>query len=317
MLSPSESSYSAVPTEPSNPGHEQQIFVIPKPHPVAVQVQSVAAMEPMQDPAYFGAPAAVMSGIPDDMVYFDPTHTLFQEMEFGQWDLNFDGFTVPTLEVNGPSPQSTGTAHSKPSLAAARDPSRAHQAFKRSPWIWEPELKDYVRQEKEGLFLDENNVGRVPAFERMKSSQRLKISSRMRDRLLAVVLAQNKDPTRIPPFPSLDILNYLLQAHFVHDDHQYDSWIHVTCIKGDDTMPELLAAIVSNGAVLIAVPDIWRFGLALQEVVRLSLPILVCLPRPSSRIRETISLTSHSSLKLRTRILVILAASKRTCSVSM
>ncbi|KAK8064724.1 hypothetical protein PG994_007362, partial [Apiospora phragmitis] len=39
-------------------------------------------------------------------------------------------------------------------------------------------------------------------------------------------------------------------------------------------MPELLAMLVASGAGFIAVPSIWQFGLALQEVVRTSLSIL-------------------------------------------
>jgi len=216
----------------------------------------------------------IIEGIADDLIFINPQHNFFQDMEFNAWDLNFDSFNIPQLEINGPSPQSTTTTTSKPSsrIIIPVDPSRGHAAFKRSPWLWDPESKDdYVRRDKEGLHLNEDTVTASPVFERFKPNRRMKMSSNTRDKLFAMVLAQNKDPTRVPPFPSLDILNFLLRAHFVQDEQRPDSWIHAPTFKPDETLLELLAAIIANGGTFISVPDIWKFGLAIQEVVRIAL----------------------------------------------
>ncbi|CAJ2503751.1 Uu.00g111450.m01.CDS01 [Anthostomella pinea] len=212
--------------------------------------------------------------IADDMVYFNPTHNFFQDMDFTSWDLNFDGFQVPQFEVNGPSPQSS-TASASRLACIARDPSRGHAAFKRSPWLWEPKSKDYVGRDKEGLALNEDKIPQSPAYDKILAthSHRLKVELVIRDRLFAMVLAQNKDPLRIPSFPSLEILNYLLQTHFVQDEYQADSWIHSASFHPSEAMPELLAAIISSGATLIATPAVWQFGLALQEVVRIGMAV--------------------------------------------
>ncbi|KAI0475949.1 hypothetical protein GGR56DRAFT_665797 [Xylariaceae sp. FL0804] len=220
----------------------------------------------------FVPPAPMMDGIADGMVYFNPTHNFFQDMDFTSWDLNFDGFTIPQFEISGPSPQSS-TASASRLHRIARDPSRGHAAFKRSPWLWEPKSKDYVVRDKEALTLDEDTIAQSPAYEKMVAinSHRLKMEPTHRDRMFAMVLAQNKDPLKVPSFPSLDLLNYLLQTHFVQDEYQTDSWIHLASFNPSKAMPELLAAVIACGATFIAVPAVWQFGLALQEVVRIGM----------------------------------------------
>lgn len=63
----------------------------------------------------------------------------------------------------------------------------------------------------------------------------------------------------------------------MHDEYQCDSWIHSSSMNPAEMLPELLGAIVANGASFIAVPAIWQFGLSLQEVVRTRLGVLVGL----------------------------------------
>lgn len=235
-----------------------------------------------------GHDASLVTPLTDDMVYFNPMHNLFQDVDFTMsWDLNLDTFPIPQLEVQGPSPQSsntTTTPHTRSShRVALRDPSRGHAAFKRSPWLWEPtKQEDYVRRDKEGLDVDEQSITQSPSFGRLmdRPPRKLRLTSQHRDRIFSVVLAQNKDPTKIPAFPTLDLLNYLLQAHFVHDDYQLDSWIHAPSFDTDATLPEVLAALISSGATYISVPAIWQFGLAMQEVGRVGMSFAVSLCPP-------------------------------------
>lgn len=244
---------------------------------------AVTMEETMEDPPVFvlepvGPDPSLVPPMPDDMVYFNPMHNLFQDVDFTMsWDLNLDAFPIPQLEVQGPSPQSsnaTTTSRTRSSNRVAfRDPSRGHAAFKRSPWLWEPTQEDYVHREKEGLHMDEESITQSSSFGRLtdRPFRKLRLSSQHRDRIYSVVLAQNKDHTRVPAFPTVDLLNYLLQAHFVHDDYQLDSWIHAPSFDPDGTLPEVLAAIISSGATYISVPAIWQFGVAMHEVVRVGL----------------------------------------------
>lgn len=213
--------------------------------------------------------------------YFNPTDNFFQDMEFPMsWDMNFDAFSIPHVEIHGPSPASHSSVNStKPTpQSAIRDPSRGHAAFKRSPWLWEPKQEeDYVSTQKEGLDIDEDTIAQSPAFGRLvvKPARKLRLDSAQRDRVFALVLDQNKDPRKTPSFPTLDLLNYLLQAHFVHDEYQYDNWIHAASFDPENTLPELLASVISSGANYVAVPAIWQFGLAIHEVARLGISNLV------------------------------------------
>lgn len=250
--------------------------------PANVTMEEEPTMQPtVFVPDHIGPDPSLVPPMPDEMVYFNPMHNLFQDVDFTMtWDLDLDAFSIPQLDVQGPSPQpsnATTTQTQSSHKVAFRDPSRGHAAFKRSPWLWEPKQEDYVRREKEGLHVDEESIAQSPVFGRLmdRPPRKLRLSSQHRDRIFSVVLAQNKDPTRVPAFPTLDLLNYLLQAHFVHDDYQLDSWIHAPSFDPETTLPEVLASIISSGATYISVPTIWQFGFALHEVVRLGIANVV------------------------------------------
>ncbi len=214
----------------------------------------------------------------DMMMFFSPVNNLFLDVEYNAWNLDFNAFLVPELEPHEPSPQSTGTLASKPSTRTARDLSKGHAAFKESPWLWEPGGADYVRRDQEGLQISEETIGCPPAFGRLsQNATRRRMNAATRDRVFAVVLAGNKDPIRTLSFPSLELLNYLIHVHFLHDDYHRDSWIHSASFNPDEALPELLVAVIAHGASFISVPAIWQFGLAMQEVVRQRVQTLVCL----------------------------------------
>ncbi|KAK7740812.1 hypothetical protein SLS53_005281 [Cytospora paraplurivora] len=237
--------------------------------------------------------------IPEDLADFHPMHNFFQDMDFSMsWDMNFDAFAIPELELQGPSTgsstgTSTATTTRKRSRATMRDPSHGHCAFKRSPWLWEPQEGDYVQQQKEALHVDEQSISRSPAFGRNleRPTYRLEMSVHQRDRIFSIVLAQNKDPLKVPSFPSLDLLNYLLRAYFIQDEYHFDSWIHAASFDPNDNLPELLASVISSGAGFISIPAIWQFGMAMHEVVRLGLNDLVSHQYPCLQVDGFTGLT--------------------------
>ncbi|EFW99680.1 c6 zinc finger domain containing protein [Grosmannia clavigera kw1407] len=69
--------------------------------------------------------------------------------------------------------------------------------------------------------------------------------------------------------PTLPVKEEL--SHFTQDDHRLESWIHAPSFHPDATAPELVAAVISSGATFTAVPTIWQFGLAMQEIVRVKI----------------------------------------------
>lgn len=226
--------------------------------------------------------ASLIDHVSDDMAYLNPMNNFLQDMDFSMsWDMDFDAFSIPQFELQEPSPRPSNASSTSTTTRscrnAIRDPSHGHSAFKRSPWLWEPKKEDYVQQQKEALRIDEQSFSQAPAFEELmeRPSHKLKMSGHQRDRIFSIVLAQNKDPLKVPSFPSLDVLNYLLQAHFVQDEHHYDSWVHSASFEPEDTLPELLAAVISSGACFISIPAIWQFGFAMHEVVRVGINDLV------------------------------------------
>lgn len=218
---------------------------------------------------------SVFGGMPEDLSYFNPLHNFLQDMEFSSWDMNFDNFTIPQIKSNELSPGSSGTNTSKPGCRL-RDPSRGHAAFERSPWLWDPKPDD-AHREKSIAGVNENGIANSSAFGTQRVSNplgKLKMSQESRDRIFALVITQQKDAKKVKSFPSLDLLNYLMQAHFIQEDQLPDSWIHAGSFDPSKVIPELLAAIISSGATFISMKSIWQFGLTLQEVVRTGLSIL-------------------------------------------
>lgn len=268
----------------------------------------------------YAAPAnnVLMHTMVDDMFSCNPTHTFFQDLDFSSWDLNFDSYTIPQLDRPGPSPQSSSASQSRYSHIQ-RDPSRGHAAFKRSPWLWEPKSRDCFNREQQGITLKEESIAGSPAYEKLlaSSQKQWKMSTTDRDGLFAIVLAQHKDPSKVPSFPSLDLLNYLLQTHFAQDDYQTDSWIHAASFDPGKSRPELLAALIARGALFIAVPSIWQFGLALQEVVRVSLSVLVSPACPYSDSHVQADLLEFESRNANTRDLQCLQAFTQVLDIGL
>lgn len=233
-----------------------------------------------------GTGTGLATDMTDDLIYFDPVQKFFQDMDFTLWDLNFDALPVPQFDCHGPSPGSTATSTSKRSRTAVRDLSRGHSAFKRSLWLWEPDSMDRGGQYRDGMNVnvDEGTQQLLQCNSEPSSLlassaavRTLRMSPATRDRLFAMVLSVQKDPTRLPSFPSLELLNYLMQAHFMHDEYQPDACIHAATFDPDKAVPELLAAVIANGSMLVAMPPIGQFGLALQEVVRQRMSVVVSM----------------------------------------
>lgn len=219
----------------------------------------------------------------DTLAFLDATQSPFHGLDFTAWDLNFDDLGVPPYELAGPSPSSAYSSGSKSSSMRAimRDPARGHEAFKRSPWVWEPEPEDYIRLQKEGLELRDDAARglKVGGLSRALYN-RIRINNAMRDRLFALVLEQQSDQSKVPSFPSLGLLNYILLLHFTQEERQFDSWIHIASFD-PSSLPIFIACILAHGATFVALPAIWQFGMAIHEVVRVGLGLHVRVPRIS------------------------------------
>jgi hypothetical protein len=215
----------------------------------------------------------------NDLIHFTTSGQQLQDFDFS-WDLNFDDLSLPNLQPSESTAisRSTGvftatSSTSGKSSVTAHNHSRNYAAFKRSPWLWEPELRDSATNAKEGLALPadiatiSSNSDSISGFAVRKPM----ITPLLRDKLFSMVVSQITNQQKVPSFPSVDLLNHLFHAHFVQDSRRPDCFIHAPSFDPSETLTELVAIIVASGATFISIPEIWRFGLALQEVVRTAL----------------------------------------------
>lgn len=72
----------------------------------------------------------------------------------------------------------------------------------------------------------------------------------------------------VPSFPSLQLLEDLIDVFLLQDTYAIDSQVHTPLFDAKHTSTEFLLAMVAKGAGFIALPPIWKMGLVIQEVVR-------------------------------------------------
>lgn len=209
-------------------------------HVLAKQTPSVHGQ--IVDPAmgytsssFLNAPS--MDASFEDLMCFAPVRKLFKDLDY-QWDSNFDSFSIPLLDVGWQSPQL-----SKQSLQQAeRDTSRESVV---------------------------SNIATQALGQGASANLTLRLDlSAARDRLFAMVLSCKPTPQRIPSFPSLPLLNHLMDLYFTHEEQRRDELLHKPSFDPSVAGTELLSAIIASGAPHVSAPSIWQFGLALDDIVR-------------------------------------------------
>ncbi|KAK1988717.1 hypothetical protein LZ30DRAFT_744861 [Colletotrichum cereale] len=148
-----------------------------------------------------------------------------------------------------------------------------------SPWQWAPNQLDSAYVEHPNFSVPPDDTTSA-AFHRSRQRHARVIKDKLdqsgRDRILAIVLSTCKNDnimSRVASsFPSLEVMDSLvhifLAAHFC----QTSQWIHHGSFSMDSQWPEWLAVAVSAGAVLTPVQTLRKFGFALQEAVRVTIP---------------------------------------------
>lgn len=181
------------------------------------------------------------------------------------------------------------------SLAPTEPPSRnssdpgqpaamCAEAFRNSLWHFRPNAKDYAGAE-------DHNLSLPPTLEYPSPESRLSVDSRVtcaklgvstRDRILTMVV-KNCNPENVPrailSFPSVELLDTLLQYYLTSPVTRASSFLHAATFDPNEKRPELLAAMAASGAVLTSDPALTKLGYAIAECVRFGIAKLVCLFR--------------------------------------
>lgn len=211
----------------------------------------------------------------DSGVGFVPREPYFsQDLDFGVWDfdlesidLAFGGNSLPNI---GQSPNDVR----RPSSSIPADVSKRLQAFLRSPWLWTPTQEDQSLNDHSSLDVDENSIPAVltaasPVSD-VEDFRSCLITEKARDQMAALLFSVPKTPNSPACLPSLSLLNKLVQVYFTQERMRVDHLIHTATFNASQALPALLLAVVAAGSQLIAIPAIWKMGLAMQEIVRLT-----------------------------------------------
>lgn len=199
---------------------------------------------------------------------------------------------MPTGEMNSiagersqPKEKATNEQTSYRYVANANIPG--YEAFKKSPWLWTPVRHDHAYAEGSQLSVNEVQVMESPEMQELSGADDMlpkMIDAATRDEMLCLVLKFSSSNVRIRSFPSFRLLNILMQAFFVKENASVTPWLHTATFDPDSVRGELLAGIVAAGATLFAVPNIWKMGLALQEIVKLA--TAAAIDEDNRRVRE-------------------------------
>ena len=161
----------------------------------------------------------------------------------------------------------------------ATDPCRAaalaSDAFHNCHWRFRPNAQDNGNAEEHNLSLPSDHR---PPESHLRLSRRVtgtKLSVSSRDKILTTVVESCRPENlsrAVASFPSVDLLDSLLQYSLTSPVARLDSILHAATFNPNEKRPELLAAMAARGAVLTADPALTKLGHAIQESLRFAIP---------------------------------------------
>ncbi|KZL86710.1 c6 transcription factor [Colletotrichum incanum] len=148
-----------------------------------------------------------------------------------------------------------------------------------SPWQWAPNKLDSGYVEHPNFSVPVDDASSAAFQESRKKHARIvndKLDQSGRDQILAIVLSTCKNDnimSRVASsFPSLEVMDSLIHIFLASHFCQTSQWIHHGTFSMNSQWPEWLAVAASFGATLTPVQTLRKFGFALQEAVRVTIP---------------------------------------------
>lgn len=199
----------------------------------------------------------------------------FQDMDgalAGEWGIwTTTGLDVPFHE----KPTERQSDVSSPSIDESISLSSA--AFQRSAWRWVPN-HEKGNQTLMNLGTAAEKDSHDPQFSQRQQRCLLRpMDSTARDRIVAMLLtvcekANYQNIAQLLPSPST--LQAFADDFLFSVQCSIDDWIHLPTFLPSGCIPELLAGMISAGAVANSTARAQKFGYALHETTRLALPIM-------------------------------------------
>ncbi|KAK2005127.1 hypothetical protein LX36DRAFT_676499 [Colletotrichum falcatum] len=205
--------------------------------------------------------------------FCDNSNLELNEVDFGlldHWNMDAMG--------NTESEQSF-TPHTDDSIDLAQMRQTLVKVWTESPWQWVPNQTDSCYVEHSNFSVPPDDTTSA-AFQQSRQKHAKVVKGKLdqsgRDQILAIVLSTCKSDnimSRVASsFPSLEVMDSLvhifLAAHFC----QTSQWIHHASFSMESQWAEWLAVAASAGAILTPVQTLRKFGFALQEAVRVTIP---------------------------------------------
>ncbi|KAK0657331.1 hypothetical protein B0T16DRAFT_401475 [Cercophora newfieldiana] len=154
--------------------------------------------------------------------------------------------------------------------------SRLVKIFAESPWRWTPRKSDTGYTEQSNMSLPSGDASVQDGGRKTDRVIKEKLHSSSRDKILAIILGrcrENSVRAKVASsFPSAEIMDSWIHIFLASQLCQVSAWIHYGSFSLNEQCPEWLAIAASAGAIHTPLPTLRRFGFALQEAVRLSIP---------------------------------------------
>lgn len=198
-------------------------------------------------------------------------------LELNDMDLNFlDDYNqhnpfAPYVETPETVQSLRGSTSSDPPSALG-----AESLQKTSTWRFRPVSQDNGASDQQNLSIPVAATNTKLRIDRRVLSETL--SYNMRDRILALIISTCKErnvPRTVLSFPSLDLLDSLLQFFLTSKVAASNSFIHIPTLSLSRTRPELIAAMAAAGATLAPDGSLRKVGYAIMEALRQSVPQLI------------------------------------------
>ncbi|KAM0250558.1 hypothetical protein ACHAQJ_008568 [Trichoderma viride] len=220
-------------------------------------------------------PRSTESQGPGMLDFCDDMDMDLTDMDFGlldHWNMDLEGggaLITPTLAGQNPQ-NSAEMSQMRQNLA---------NVWGELPWKWEPTTKDNAYTEQGNLPISAKDLSNAQFQETKRQFERVveqKLNLPSRDQILAIVLKTCRDASMASrvaaSFPTVDVMDTMVQVFLAAHLRQVSTWIHYPTLKLNSVWPEWVGNAVAAGAVLMPAPTLRKFGFAIQEAVRITIP---------------------------------------------
>lgn len=204
--------------------------------------------------------------------FCDDANLEMNDLDFGMLD-NWNIGNVHGMLATDPNLANYVSSQPEDTADMSRMRQRLVKIWTNSPWRWMPDgHKDNIHNQKSGLPLADIHSTQLKPDRIIHD----KLDSSGRDKILAIVLSTCQNNVMLSrvasSFPSTDVMDSLVHIFLAWHLCQVSEFIHFGTFALNAQCPEWTAVAASAGGILTSVQSLRKFGFALQEAVRVTIP---------------------------------------------